>query len=462
MAAPRTIASVWAAKTAAFASRRLGRGGGTAISGLVGLRLQPDLIADLAPQLDLGCVALTGTNGKTTTSRLVSEAARISGLQPLANASGSNLVRGLAATLAGAAGPDGRLHGTNRLGVFEVDEATLPLVLPLLEPRAVVFTNLFRDQLDRYGEVEAVADLWRRMLRSTQTDATLVLNADDPAVAGLGEGRDDVVYFGVDDASLGHRTLEHASDAIACRCGARLVHDVAFIGHVGHWRCEACGRKRPEPAFAARNVQLGDGRSLRFTLVTPGGAVEVTLPIGGLYNVYNALAAAAACHVLGIAPDALSAALADSSAAFGRQEAFEVEGRRVEMFLGKNPAGLNQVLQTLLLDPQRKVALFALNDGIADGRDISWVWDADFEVASRQFDVVYVSGTRAHDMALRLKYAGFDEAALHVVESLEDALNASIAATPQGACLTVVPTYTAMLTTRDLLARRTGREAFWK
>src|SRR6185436_9161024 len=318
MAAPRTIASVWAAKTAAFASRRLGRGGGTAISGLVGLRLQPGLIGDLASQLDLGCIAITGTNGKTTTSRLVSEAARIAGQDPLANASGSNLIRGLAATLAGAAGPDGRLHGSNRLGVFEVDEATLPLVLPLLNPRAVVFTNLFRDQLDRYGEVEAVADLWRRMLRSTQTDATLVLNADDPAVAGLGEGRDGVVYFGVDDTSLGHKTLEHASDAIACRCGARLIHDAAFIGHVGHWRCESCGRRRPEPAFAARNVQLADGRSLRFTLVTPGGESEVALPIGGLYNVYNALAAAAACHVLGIAPDAVSASLSGSSAAFGR------------------------------------------------------------------------------------------------------------------------------------------------
>src|SRR3954470_3719567 len=162
MAAPRTIASVWAAKTAAFASRRLGRGGGTAVSGLVGLRLQPDLIAELAPQLDLGCVAVTGTNGKTTTSRLIAEAARIAGQGPLANASGSNLIRGIAATLAGAAGPDGRLHGANRIGVIEVDEAPLPLVLPLLKPRAAVFTNLFRDQLDRYGEVEAVADLWRK------------------------------------------------------------------------------------------------------------------------------------------------------------------------------------------------------------------------------------------------------------------------------------------------------------
>src|SRR5581483_2711939 len=248
MAAPRTIASVWAAKTAAFASRRLGRGGGTAVSGLVGLRLQPGLIGDLALQLGLGCVTVTGTNGKTTTSRLLAEAARAAGIDVLHNASGSNLVRGIAATLAGAAGPDGRLHGTNRLGVFEVDEATIPLALPQLRPRVAVFTNLFRDQLDRYGEVEAVASLWREHLKDAASSMTLVLNADDPAIASLGEGRDNVVYFGVEDRTLDRGGLEHASDAIACsRCGGRLAHEASFIGHVGLWRCESCGRKRPEP-----------------------------------------------------------------------------------------------------------------------------------------------------------------------------------------------------------------------
>jgi UDP-N-acetylmuramyl tripeptide synthase len=462
MAAARTIASVWAAKTAAFASRRLGRGGGTAISGLVGLQLQPGLIAELAAQLGHGCITITGTNGKTTTSRLIAEAARRAGLRPLANASGSNLVRGIAATLAGGAGPDGRLHGAGRIGVFEVDEATLPLVLPLLEPRVAIFTNLFRDQLDRYGEVEAVAALWRKMLANAPDATRLVLNADDPAVAALGEGRDDTVYFGVDDTSLSHATLEHASDAVACGCGARLVHDAAFIGHAGHWRCPACGRRRPQPSFAARGVVLGDGRSLRFMLVTPEGEREVSLPIGGLYNVYNALAAAAACHASGIGLDHVTQALAGSGAAFGRQEAFEVDGRRVELLLGKNPAGLNQVLQTLLLDRQRKVALFVLNDGIADGRDISWVWDADFELAASQFDAVYVSGTRAQDMALRLHYADFDPATVRVIEDLPEAVDAAIAATPAGDCLTVVPTYTAMLSVREMLARRTGREAFWQ
>ena len=462
MAAPRAIASVWAAKTAAFASRRLRRGGGTAIAGLVGLRVYPGLIEDLAGQLDLGCVTVTGTNGKTTTCRMLTEAARLAGLQPLANASGSNLLRGIAATLAGAAGPDGRLHCRDHLGIFEVDEAALAPAMPLLRPRAAVFTNLFRDQLDRYGEVEAVAALWRNMLRDTPQETMLVLNADDPAVAGLGEGRNNVTYFGVADPTLDRGLLEHASDATACRCGARLVHDAAFIGHVGHWRCPACGRARPQPAFAASKVELADGRSLRFRLCTPDGESDVTLPLGGLYNVYNALAAAAAAHVLGLPATSLRSALAGAGAAFGRQEAFDVQGRRVEMLLGKNPAGLNQVLQTLLLDPDRKVALFVLNDGIADGRDISWVWDADFEVAASQFDSVYVSGSRAYDMALRLKYAGFDESTLSVMEPLEEALDAAIAATPPGACLTVVPTYTAMLTLRGVLAQRTGREAFWQ
>jgi UDP-N-acetylmuramyl tripeptide synthase len=459
----RIAAAILATKAAANASRRLGRGGGTAIGGLVGLRLAPGLVEALASQLGRGSIAITGTNGKTTTSRLVAETARRAGLEPLANASGSNLQRGLASTLALEAGLDGRpRHAERRLGVLEVDEATLPHVLREVHPRVVVFTNLFRDQLDRYGEVEAVASLWREALNTAPSPPRLVLNADDPTVAALGEERPDSVYFGVEDRSLDTGRPEHAADALNCRCGARLEYGASFFGHTGHWRCPGCGRSRPEPWVRATEIDLRDGRSLRFHLSTPSGDASIDLALGGLYNVYNALAAAAAADALALPFEALTGALGSSTAAFGRQEAFEVDGRRVELFLGKNPAGLNQVLATLLLDSTRRNLLVILNDGIADGRDISWVWDADFEVAAARFEHTVVSGLRAWDMALRLKYAEWPETTLQVEPDIATAFEAALAATPLGACLSVVPTYTAMLELRDLLARRTGRARFWQ
>ena len=464
MAATRTLASVWAAKGTAFASRALGRGGGTAAGGLVGTWLQPRLIAELASHLGHGSIVITGTNGKTTTSLLVSDTARAAGLEPLANASGSNLVRGIASTLALAAGTDGRLRDApNRLGVFEVDEATVPLVLGDLNPRALVFTNLFRDQLDRYGEVAAVAALWRRMLAGAPAALTLVLNADDPAVASLGEGRERVVYFGVEDRKLDRGAPDHAADALSCTvCGTRLEYAVAYFGHFGHWRCPGCGRARPKPDVAARLVNLKDGRSARFQLGVEGHKGMVDLRLGGLYNVYNALAAAAAARALDLPLEASIEAIEGVHAAFGRQEAFEVDGRRVELFLGKNPAGLNQVLSTLLLNESRRTALIILNDGIADGRDVSWVWDADFELAAGKLEQVVTSGTRAAEMALRLKYAEWDEGSIEVDPTIPRALDRALALTQPGECLTVVPTYTAMLTVRELLAKRAGVAPFWR
>jgi UDP-N-acetylmuramyl tripeptide synthase len=466
---PRTSAAIWAAKAAARASQALHRGGGTAISGLVALQVDAGVVRRLAGGLGQGSILVTGTNGKTTTSRLISEAAGAAGLSPLANASGSNLLRGIAATLTLATDAQGGIEdAANRLGVFEVDEAVVPAALRELRPRAAVFTNLFRDQLDRYGEVEAVAALWREALSTAPSELTLVLNADDPAVASLEDGRDNVIYFGVEDSRLDRGAIEHAADALSCRCGARLTYDVAYFGHMGHWRCPACGRVRPQPHVAATEVELRDGRSVRFGIKEQGtgnreqGRSRIEMGIGGLYNVYNALAAAAASRALGLTETAVEAALTRSSAAFGRQEAFEVDGRRVEVLLGKNPAGLNQVLSTLMLDPSRRTALLILNDLIADGRDISWVWDADFEVAATTFETVIVAGTRAEDLALRLKYAEWPEVTLQVVPAIEAALTRAIEATPAGETLSVVPTYTAMLTVRALLAQRAGRAPFWE
>ncbi len=453
---------MWSAKAAAGASRALGRGGGTAISGLVALTVYPGIARELARGVGHGSVVVTGTNGKTTTSRMIAETARAAGLRPLANTSGSNLMRGIAATLTAAASGARLDGGSDRIGVFEVDEATVPAALAELAPRVVVFNNLFRDQLDRYGEVEAVADLWRQALVSAPVATTLVLNADDPSVASLGEGRENVVYFGVEDAALDRGRREHAADAVTCVCGAAYEYSVSYYGHLGHWRCPTCGRSRPAPSVYAKAVDANDARRVGFEMCLGGKQTRVELGLGGLYNVYNALAAAAASLALGLPRDALERALASFSAAFGRQESFDVAGQRVDVFLGKNPAGLNQVLATVALDPSRKSALIALNDGIADGRDISWVWDADFEVAAGKFERVVVSGLRAEEMALRLKYAEWDETTLVIERDIVRALDVALESTAAGECLTVVPTYTAMLEVRELLAKRAGRAPFWR
>jgi UDP-N-acetylmuramyl tripeptide synthase len=307
-----------------------------------------------------------------------------------------------------------------------------------------------------------LAGRWREALAAASHTMTLVLNADDPSVASLGESdRHRAVYFGVNDKALDRGCLEHAADAITCACGSDYEYGISYYGHLGHWRCPNCGRARPSTQITAREVDLRDGRSVAFALGAAERGVTVELALGGLYNVYNALAAAAASLALGLPEDAVLEALPKFSAAFGRQEAFEVEGRRVEMMLGKNPAGLNQVLHTLALDPSRGTVIFVLNDRIADGRDISWIWDADFEVAADRFEVAVCAGTRAEEMALRLKYAGWDEAHLTIEPDIEVALDLGLEKTPAGGVLAVVPTYTAMLEARELLAKRSGRKPYW-
>src|SRR5437588_6249367 len=408
---PRTIAAISAGKLAALASRTTGRGGGTAIAGLVAERIDPEIVRRLVQQAGHGAIAVTGTNGKTTTALMLSRIAREAGLLPLHNRSGSNLMRGVAATLTEAATLDGRLpEAERRLAILEVDEATLPQIVRAAAPRVIVFTNLFRDQLDRYGEVDTVAKAWERALAAAPPETTLVLNADDPAVAHLGRsatGR--VVYYGVDDTTAGGPTTDHASHfRTRLECGAQLCYSISFYGHVGHWRCPSCGNARPSPNVAAERITLGDD-SVALTVRLADASMNVALPLAGLYNAYNALAAIAAATAAGLPADATLRALEGFSAAFGRQERFSIDGRDVRVLLGKNPTGLNQVLRTIAARPSSKRIVFFLNDGIADGRDVSWIWDADYEVVQPLTDWVLAAGTRAEDLALRLKYAGFGD-----------------------------------------------------
>lgn len=443
------------------AVRRLGRGGGTALPGLVAGTLAPGLLEACARQLGHGLITVTGTNGKTTTSHLLTATARLAGLRPLTNRSGSNLERGVVSAFIAESDVTGSIPGgADRLGVIELDEAVWPRLLPRLRPRAAVFLNLFRDQLDRYGEVDSVAEGWQRALAAHEDPVTLVLNVDDPSVAALGEGhRGEVVGFGVEDASVSLASAEHASDARFCRCGATYRYDAVYMGHVGVWRCPGCGRARPTPKVTARNVRL-EADATRFDLVVAGVLFDVRLPLAGLYSVYNALAAAAGAYALGLPLEATARALAESGPAFGRQERFTVEGRNVRLLLAKNPTGLNEVFRTLRAVPGDVTLLALLNDGIQDGQDVSWIYDADFErLAGLPLHLV-VSGDRADDLALRCALASLEPRCVEA--DVARALDAAIAATPSGGRIEVVATYTAMLAVRAVLAARTGAQPYWE
>lgn len=439
------------ARAAGTLSRATGRGG-TSLPGKVLMRLQPDAIARLSGRLADGNAVISATNGKTTTAAMVSSILEQRHVALVHNRAGANMAGGVASALLDAQGD---------LGLFEVDEFWLGQVTEQLRPRALLLANLFRDQLDRYGELETIADRWAGVAKDRAADGTrLILNADDPLVADLGRDVPDATYFGVEDTSLALDAMAHASDSTHCRrCGAPFHYDAVLLGHLGHYHCPTGDAQRPQPAVAAYDVRLEGVRSARFELRTPEGSREIALPLPGLYNVYNALAAAALAGALGATLDDIAAGLAAVAPAFGRAETVALGARELSIMLVKNPAGANEVLRTLALEPGQHDVLGVLNDNVADGRDVSWIWDADFELLTGRVRRVTCSGTRAAELAVRFKYAGVDPATIVVQPDLERALDDAEA--EGGGPLYAFPTYTAMLALRDLLQRRGAASSSW-
>ena len=446
-------AGVAAARAAGRLSRLAGAGGGTTIPGKLLNALDPSAVGRLASRLPHGSAIVSATNGKTTTAAMVAEI--LSPQRRLAhNSAGANLLSGVASTLLSANGAD--------MGLFEVDEAALPDVARRVRPRAISLGNLFRDQLDRYGELELVADRWRAMVGELDPGAVVVANADDPQVGDLARDRRGVL-FGVDDPRHGATGLQHAADSKWCvRCGTPYEYAAAYVGHLGNYRCPACGHARPPLDLAARAIELEGLESVSFDLVDAEGSSRVRLPLPGLYNVYNALAAAALAGVLGASREEIRSGLERFSAAFGRFERIPVGQRSVLMLLIKNPAGANEVVRTLVAGGAPTLAVIALNDAIADGRDVSWIWDVDFEPLLERLDRVVATGDRAAELALRCKYAGFPEDGIEVMPDLDDALDRGMELTPAGGELCVLPTYTAMLGLRGIVAARGHVRPYWE
>jgi lipid II isoglutaminyl synthase (glutamine-hydrolysing) len=444
-----------AARASGALSRLAGRGGGTTLPGKLLWKVDPSAIDRLAARLPLGAVLVSATNGKTTTAAMAAEILRPE-LRLAHNAAGANLVSGVASALLAA--PDAEL------GLFEVDEGALPEVARRVRPRVVELGNLFRDQLDRYGELELVAERWRAALAELPS-ALIVANADDPLIGESVRGRPpaSLLTYGLDDPAHARPTLQHAADSKYCPAdGSPYVYTSAYVGHLGDYHCPLCDRARLPLQVAAREVDLRGLDGVDFTLTTPEGSGRLRLGLPGLYNVYNATAAAALATALEVPLDRIVEGLERFSAAFGRFERIPAGDRSVLLLLVKNPAGANEAVRTLLDGPPPKRIVAALNDEIADGRDVSWIWDVDFEPLLAGLDRAIVSGGRAAELALRFAYGGLARDRIEVVPSLEEALDRGLELTPPGEELVVLPTYTAMLGVRAIAVRRGLVQNYWK
>jgi UDP-N-acetylmuramyl tripeptide synthase len=449
---PLTLESA-ALRTAGKLSRVAGRGGGTTLPGKLLWKLDPGAIDLLARRLPQGSVLISATNGKTTTAAMVAEILRPT-VRIAHNNSGANLVSGVASTLLHASGSE--------LGLFEVDEGALPEIARRVRPKALLLGNLFRDQLDRYGELEIVAARWREAVAELP-DAQLVLNGDDPQVGDLAHVHGRARLYGLDDPRVARPALQHAADSKYClRCGTPYDYAAAYVGHLGDYKCPNCGHARPALDLVARDIELDGLDGASFTLHAEEGEARVKLALPGLYNVYNALGAAALALALGVPIGEVAAGLERFSAAFGRFERIRIGERQLLMLLIKNPAGANEVVRTLVEGSTPRVAVIALNDEIADGRDVSWIWDVDFEPLLAGLDKLVATGERAAELALRFAYGGLPRDRIEVVPSLGQALDRGLELTPDGGDLAVLPTYTAMLALRKIVASRGHVTNYWE
>jgi UDP-N-acetylmuramyl tripeptide synthase len=452
----RKTAAIWAGKATGALSRVSRRGGGTTLPGDVARMIDPKVLSKLAKDLTHGSIVITGTNGKTTTARLVTWLLEGAGHKVVANRAGANLIFGATAAALDRAGPDGKLRAD--WGVFEIDEASLPKAVEEIQPKATLVLNLFRDQLDRYGELESIAKKIEQALSALPEASTAILNADDPRVAEIGLGLPKPpLWYGLDDTTVAAHELPHAADARTCpRCGASLKFTAVYVGHDGVYECPNHDFQRPTPTMTATNIKLNGFESFSADIEN----TRIEMPLGGLYNTYNVLAAFAAARTLGLEPEYIADRLKKFEAAFGRQERLAFRGRHLNLVLSKNPAGFNETLRTAVELAKGENFLIGLNDRKADGTDVSWIWDVDFEDLKTKAKVVVPAGNRAHDMAVRLKYAGV--AATSPETDPGKALDSLIKATNDGDTVHLLCTYTAMLDLRAELVRRGWAKPYWE
>jgi UDP-N-acetylmuramyl tripeptide synthase len=455
---PRFLAAKLTASTLKFSLRLVGSGG-TAAPGLVAGYIDSKSLKKLSTYVS-DIVLVSGTNGKTTTSRIIGSSLDAANIPYIHNREGSNLLRGIVGTLFSKTPLFPQPE--KPVALLEVDEAALPLAISQTTPRVIVLNNLFRDQLDRYGEIETIRKLWEKTLRNLDDLTTLVLNSDDPSVAHLAQGtKAKVVYFGIENKTHVLKSLPHASDFANCTfCGKELVYDSVYLSHLGKYKCRGCKKVRPKPDIYAQNIELNNESGFKASIVTPEGKLSVKTSLPGLYNVYNSLAAISCALALNIAPQKTIQALKNFEAAFGRTETVSISNKKLFLALAKNPTGFNELIRTVFTKSEKRYVLIIINDLIADGRDVSWLWDVDFEQMKGKVKKIWVSGIRAADMSLRLKYAGLEIEGFN--SNIEESLESAYSILPEHETLFVFPTYTAMLETKKYLSKKGHGERFWE
>lgn len=453
----RTFLSVSACKFTRFFLRKLGKGG-TAFPGGMALRLYPDVLGELAKGVTT--IIVTGTNGKTTTSRMIEQCLADAGIRYFANKSGANMLSGITAEFA----MNSILGGKNKYDValVECDEAAFKTVSKYVDAKCVVVTNVFRDQLDRYGEVTHTLNSILTGVKNSP-HATVCINADDSmSVSMKDQIPNNVIFYGVESEIYKER-VEEASDAPFCiRCKTEYVYDYITYGHLGGFRCPSCGYCRPAASVTVEQVLESTPDASKIRLRIGDQSYDATVNLPGGYNIYNAVAAAAAGYVLKLKNEVVIKALSNFECGFGRMEKFTIEGTDIRMILIKNPAGCNQVLNFLSNNSEPSLFVVALNDQYADGTDISWIWDVDFEKLNDVQDKltqIWVTGMRADDMAARFKYAGLPLTKIKIIRDYDELIDQMIL---QNAPVYMMPTYTAMLDIRDKISKKFGFKDFWE
>ena len=444
-------------RLARLALRLLGRGG-TALPGKAALRVYPGLMRELGCGVET--VIITGTNGKTTTAGMLRHMLDKAGTPYFSNRSGANLTSGITAEFIENANLLGKPK--KPLAVIECDEGNFPAVAAALQPRAVIVTNLFRDQLDRYGEITHTLNNIRIGLERSP-EATVCINGDCSLSASL---KDDipnkVIFFGV-NVPIYKEMVAEVSDAPYCiRCKTEYKYEYRTYGYLGGYYCPKCGYRRPEPSVAVTEIISTDETSSKVVMNVAGRDMTVDINLPGGYNIYNAAGVMTIATAAGFSPESAVSALSDFECGFGRMEKFEMNGSDVQMILIKNPAGCNQVLNFLANLDTPSAFTVCLNDNYADGTDISWIWDVNFEGLLECDDMltdIFISGKRADDMALRFKYAGFNTDKLHVIKDYDRLIDAI--EQQEHPCY-IMPTYTAMLDLREKISKRYGLKDYWK
>ena len=436
--------AVFAAKTITSTIRTFKLGAASVLPGTIGKRLHPQILTMLSQQIKYGVIVVAGTNGKTTTSLLLRGILEKDGWKVVHNEAGANLVNGLITTLLEHTSLTGKLKAD--YGILEVDENVIPLVLPQLKPKYILALNLFRDQLDRYGEVDTITYRWRKVIAELSSDSILVVNGDDPALAYLGqqleqgENPKQVKYFGLTEPELYLDKMPHAVDSIDCpNCGTALDYKGFYLSHQGDFNCPKC-------SFTKSKLSI-DSKEWPQVLI-------------GVYNQYNTLAAITTMESIGISKPVILDTISTFQAAFGRSEELVYKGKKVRILLTKNPVGMNETIRAIDRVKQTggsSVSLMVLNDRTPDGTDVSWIWDVDTEKFVNSGGTIIVSGDRVYDLALRLEYSktNLDSGCkLIIKENLQEAIDTALQLTPPNEILHIVPTYSAMLEVREILTGR--------